>query len=219
MKATYIDLEGIDGSGKTTALKYVINRFREKGFKVLETREVGSPHIPLCVELRKLVLDPNSNMDGTAMELVFAAMRIESQKFYKTVETEYDFIISDRGWFSHLAYSDHNVSWEFVQDFYFGLIDGLTRKPDYVAFMDVNIETATARRNTRNNGAVDAIEAKGVAFQEKVLSSFQKYLSQSGLSIWITDSNGTLKETTDQLDQFVDDVISDVKPMTLSQAS
>ena len=38
-----IEIEAIDGAGKTTALKYIAEKLRSKGLVVVETREVGAP--------------------------------------------------------------------------------------------------------------------------------------------------------------------------------
>lgn len=202
MSAKVIEFEGIDGSGKTTAYNYLIGQLRAQGKRVLDTREVGNPHIPLCVALRKIVLDPASKMDGTAMEFVFAAMRIENQRFYEGVKDQYDFIVSDRGWLSHLAYTDHNVSPEFTESFYGGVISKITRKPDLVVFLKLDPETALKRRNSRN-GFVDAIEAKGPVFQEKVYGSFVKYLESEKLDSFSIDASQNIEGVQSQLNDIV----------------
>jgi dTMP kinase len=203
MAAKVIEFEGIDGSGKTTAYTYFINQLRERGLKVLDTREVGSPHIPVCVALRKLILDPASKMDGKAMEFCFAAMRVENQKFYESVKDGYDYIVSDRGWLSHLAYTDHNVSAEFTKEFYVNVVDKHTKKPDLVVFLQLDPEVALKRRGLRN-GFVDAIEAKGPAFQEKVYNSFMKYAKEGSLKLALIDAEEDIAGVQEQLRQLVD---------------
>ena len=88
-----IEVEGTDGAGKTTALKYLLDKLQQNNKRVLETRDVGCPHIPACVKLREIVLDPNSNLSGETMEFIFAGMRLENDKFYKSVAENYDFCI------------------------------------------------------------------------------------------------------------------------------
>ena len=207
MSAKVIEFEGIDGSGKTTAMEYFANALEAKGLKVLRTREVGSPHVPVCVELRKLVLNPETKMDGRAMEFVFAAMRIENQRFYESVKDQYDVIISDRGWLSHLAYTDHNTSFEFTENFYINVVGNETKRPDAVVWVDASPEVALARRNKRN-GFVDAIEAKGSEFQRLVYSSFVSHLdaeTQLGVRVHDIDANQELEGVRAQLDKLVEE--------------
>jgi dTMP kinase len=211
MSAKVIELEGIDGSGKTTAYNYLIETLRAQGKKVLATREVGNPNIPVCAALRKIVLDPESKMDGMSMEFVFAAMRIENQRLYRAVENEYDFIVSDRGILSHLAYTDHNVTPVFTKLFYQGVINQYTQGPDLVLFLEIEPETALKRRHDRN-GFVDVIEAKGPVFQENVYKSFIKYIRQmesnEGLKYNLVNANQTIEGVQKQLDNIVENILS-----------
>lgn len=203
--ALKVDIEGTDGAGKTTALNYLQKRLVEQGHSVLPTREVGSKLIPTCVKLREIVLSPDSNMSGKSMELVFAAMRLENDRLYESVRDKHDFILSDRGWFSHLAYTDHNVSKSFTKDFYINFLDKHTEKPDLVIYLSVDNDVAAKRRGIRAE-SIDAIEAKGLEFQENVRKSFDKYLqsSKDEMEIVYIDANQDVLGVEKQLDAAID---------------
>ena len=210
-KGLKIEVEGTDGAGKTTALKYMIEQLQKRGVSVLETREVGNPHIPICVKLRETVLSPDSNLSGEAMELIFSAMRFENDRYYKSLGDQYDMIISDRGWFSHLAYTDHNVSKEFTNDLYMKFLRQYTNTPDVVIYFSVNTETALKRR-VKRGGAVDVIEAKGIEYQELVRESFVKYLSNLSItapnaSSYLVDANDTIEGVQRQIDGIIDSLL------------
>lgn len=204
MRALRVEIEGTDGAGKTTGLKYLIEELQKRlGAKVLETREVGSPLIPTCVKLRELVLSPESNMTGEAMEFVFSAMRLLNQEYYKKVEKDYDFIVSDRGLYSHLAYTDHNVSERFTEDLYEKLVMQMTEAPDVVIYFDVSTATALQRRVKRGTG-MDVIEMKGVEYQEKVRESFKKYLGKATNTLVLNvNANDTIEGVRSQLDGLI----------------
>jgi len=207
-----IECEGTDGAGKTTGLKYFIEQARKRGLSVVETREVGNPHIPSCVKMREFVLDPNSNLTGESMELIFSAMRLENEKWlqelkYNPISTDY--VVSDRGWFSHLAYTDHNVSEEFTANLYEGVVAKKTSPPDVVIYFAVNTETALKRRVKRGTG-MDVIEMKGVEFQEKVRKSFEKYLKEvptskySRMQLFYVDANQSIEVVQNRLNDILD---------------
>lgn len=203
-----LEIEGTDGAGKTTALKYILDQLQKAEQRVLETREVGSKLIPTCLKLREVVLDPESNLSGEAMELIFSAMRIENERYYQSVADDYDFIVSDRGWFSHLAYTDHNVSERFTTDLYKEFMEDYTRLPDVVIYLSVDGETALKRRNARNEKA-DIIELKGVEFQEKVRQSFEKHIKHyTDVKTLVIDANQDIEGVQKQLDQAIDFVLS-----------
>jgi len=211
-KALKIEIEGCDGSGKTTALKYLIEKLQSKDKVILETREVGSPLIPINIKLRETVLDPKSNLSGEAMELIFAAMRFENDKHYSSMANFYDFIVSDRGWLSHLAYTDHNVSERFTEDLYLKFMESKTEMPHIVVYFDVNTDTALKRRVSRGGG-MDVIEMKGVDFQEKVRASFQKYMVHKSLNdtnIFIVDANESIEGVRIQLDVIINEILEGV---------
>lgn len=204
-----IEVEGTDGAGKTLALKYFIEQVRKRGLSVVETREVGNPNVPVCVKLRELVLDPNSGLCGEAMELIFSAMRYENDRWLRNLAEspdKPDFVVSDRGWYSHLAYTDHNVSPEFTEALYQGVVREGTLSPDVVIYFKVNTDTALKRRVKRGTG-MDVIEMKGVEFQEKVRESFEKHLYEAYAQydkLFVVDANDTIEGVQTQMDKILD---------------
>lgn len=215
MKTFKIEIEGCDGSGKTTALNYLVEKLRSSNINVTETREVGNPHIPSCVKLRELVLDPKSDLRGESMELIFAAMRLENDKWLKTQEGKSDFVISDRGWLSHLAYTDHNVTPEFTEDFYLNFLEKRASLPDVVIYFLVDTDTALGRRVKRGTG-MDVIEMKGVGYQENVRESFLKYIDRLNVlnpevSVYFIDANEDLKGVQQQIDALAADLVDITK--------
>lgn len=192
-----IEFEGCDGSGKSTGLNYVGSLLESMGKKVLYTQEVGNPYIEAAVLMRRFVLDPNRSLSGTEMEVVFAAMRVMNQAFYREL-SGYDYILSDRGYLSHLAYTDHNVSKEFTHAFYTELVGPATKLPDSVIYFRISPETGLARRTKR--GTSDAIEMKGSEFQVKVGQSFETYLETVDIKEkFIVDANQNLEGVQKQL--------------------
>lgn len=212
-----IDFEGTDGAGKTTALKYFMEQAKNRGLSVIETREVGNPNVPSCVKMREFVLNPDSKLSGEAMELIFCAMRFENEKWLEELKRSGkapDIVVSDRGWASHLAYTDHNVSEQFTEDLYLNFMKHCTSLPDVVIYFGVNIETALARRVKRGEG-MDVIEMKGVEYQEKVRESFNKYLNDSVMrdefEVYDVDANDSIEGVRKQVDEILDDLEARIK--------
>jgi dTMP kinase len=56
MKGKFIVLEGIDGSGKTTQLKLLGDKLKDRGLPVLHTREPGGTRIG--DKIREILLNP-----------------------------------------------------------------------------------------------------------------------------------------------------------------
>jgi dTMP kinase len=211
MEMLKVEFEGTDGAGKTTGLKYFIEQAKAKGLQVVETREVGNPNVASCVKLREFVLNPESRLSGEAMELIFSAMRYENDRWLRGLmksSDSPDLVVSDRGWFSHLAYTDHNVSPEFTDTLYNGVLAHSTLLPNVVIYFKVNTDTALKRRIKRGEG-MDVIEMKGVDFQNSVRDSFDKYLARykESTKIYTVDANDDIEGVRRQLDAILVDML------------
>ena len=198
-----IDFSGCDGCGKTTALLNIAEKLKAKGVKVLITREVGNPHIPICTKLRELAIDPNAKLSGMAMELIFSAMRIENEKFINEVSGQYDILLNDRGYLDHLAYGDVNCNPDFTNRLFENCVSKYTSLPDLIIYFDIKPQEASRRRTTRN-AALDAIEAKGDEFQRQVAARFKYHINNTDLNniVRVIDANQSQDKVVEQILNF-----------------
>ena len=56
-KTIYICIEGTEGVGKGLQTDNLVNHLKNLGFSVLHTKEPGTPHLPLTMELRGIMLN------------------------------------------------------------------------------------------------------------------------------------------------------------------
>ena len=106
-RATYICLEGTEGVGKTTQTQKLVDHLRAKGYRVLQTKEPGTVHAPLTLQLRAIMLDNqyDEQLTAPARELISQAIRsIHIEKVIVPALQEYDYIIQDRGMLSGFSY-------------------------------------------------------------------------------------------------------------------
>lgn len=188
-KATYICLEGVEGVGKTTQTKKIVEFLRNQGFSVLETKEPGTPHSPLTMELRNIMLNAKyeSEMTTLARELVSQAIRsIHIENIIVPALHEYDFIIQDRGILSGLAYGDAcgndirwllNMSSRVVPEAFPEILGDPTAIYDSVILLTGNVKKGltTALSSKKEFEAGDAIEMKGLSFMEQVNRNMVQY--------------------------------------------
>jgi len=105
--ARYICLEGTEGVGKTTQTQKLVDYLKGRGFKVLQTKEPGTPLSPVTMKLREIMLSNEFDKDLTpaARELISQAIRsIHLGKVVGPALHNYDFVVQDRGILSGLAY-------------------------------------------------------------------------------------------------------------------
>lgn len=186
--ARYICLEGTEGVGKTTQTKKLVNHLLSKGYKVLQTKEPGTPLSPLTMELRNIMLNAKYEKEITpiARELVSQAIRnIHLLQVIKPALYEYDFIIQDRGILSGLAYGDACGNDPGLLGFLASLhsIDEKNIGPqvykiyDDVLYLngDVSIGLDKALTGEQEFEAGDAIEARGLDFMNDVSTKMVQY--------------------------------------------
>lgn len=182
-KARYICFEGTEGVGKTTQCNLLAHTLMAQGYKVLLTKEPGSPYAPLTMVLRGIMLDKQYDEQLTipARELISQAIRsIHLEKVVIPNNDEYDFIIQDRGMLSGLAYG---VSCGNTESFIKGLMESVTpgSEPfqlyDDVVYLQGNVAASLdkAKNAKQEFKAGDAIEAKGVGFMENVSNNMKHY--------------------------------------------
>jgi dTMP kinase len=113
----YICIEGTEGVGKTTQTQKLVDHLRNLGYSVLQTKEPGTAHSPLTMELRNIMLNAKyeEQLTRTARELISQAIRsIHVEKVIKPAYGKYDFIVQDRGILSGLAYGEacgNDIGW------------------------------------------------------------------------------------------------------------
>ena len=73
----FVVLEGIDGCGKTTQARFLVERLRERGVDVLHLHEPGGTRLGDVI--RSLILDPSRDVEihSRAEALLYSAARAE----------------------------------------------------------------------------------------------------------------------------------------------
>jgi len=106
-KAQYICFEGVEGVGKSTQTQLLVDYLKSQEYKVLQTKEPGTPLEPLTLILRGIMLDNQYDqvLTRSAREFISQAIRsIHLERVIAPALNEYDYIIQDRGILSGYAY-------------------------------------------------------------------------------------------------------------------
>jgi len=181
--AVYICIEGEEGVGKTTQTHKLVEFLRNKGYKVLETKEPGTEHLPLTLALRGIMLDAKYEQSITplARELVSQAIRsIHFEKLIYPALEEYDFIIQDRGILSGLAYGEACGNELDMLEHFADLVCGSGYDKfnmyDKVIYLtgDINAGLNRALSSKQEFEAGDAMEARGATFLQTVANNFSE---------------------------------------------
>lgn len=207
-KAKYIVIEGTEGVGKTTQVKRIIEHYSSLGNKVFETKEPGSHHNELTMELRKIMLDASFDLPRPARELISQAIRsIHIEKVIRPALLSNDIIIQDRGILSALAYgeacnNDLNLL-RMLSAYSCGLDHnyGLNGIYDKVIVLEGNakngLERAKSAKQEFQNG--DAMEMKGHSFMEIVKTNFRTFSHYLGNVVFISVDGKSKEEVSKEI--------------------
>lgn len=211
--AKYICFEGTEGVGKTTQTQKLVDYLRAKGFKVLQTKEPGSSHAPLTMELRNVMLNAkyDAELTTTSRELISQAIRsIHLEKVIVPALSQYDFIVQDRGILSGLSYGvacGNELKW--LQD----MADKITLETidvpydmvyDDIIYLTGNVSVGlhNAQNSKQEFEAGDAIENKGISFMEQVAANMTDYASDFNTTIICIDGKTIEQVFEDILNQL-----------------
>ncbi|MEZ6017035.1 MAG: dTMP kinase [Planctomycetota bacterium] len=183
--SVFVVLDGVDGSGKSTQAERLVaalaRRAAEAGRPApVHLREPGTT--PVGERVRALLLDPDLEIGAHAEVLLFAAARRESltRVIAPALAAGRD-VVCDRFHPSTFAYQ--GVAGDVGEERVLALLAEWAGAPapDVEVVLDVDPCAAAGRRGR----ARDRIEAKGLAFQERVAEGYRRYVARTPRAVLI----------------------------------
>ncbi|XGA08026.1 MAG: dTMP kinase [Wolbachia endosymbiont of Xenopsylla cheopis] len=182
----FITIEGIDGSGKTTASNFLAEHLQSiyGEEKVILTREPGGTNF--AEDIRKLLLK-NNQIDPIAELLLFISMRKEHvEKLIRPALKEKKIVICDRFIHSTIAYQGYGYGIDIKVIKELHEIAKIPH-PDMTFILDIEISVGLQRAAHKNK-----YEEMGIDFYNKVKDGFYD-IAQSDLNCChIIKSNSNL---------------------------
>lgn len=194
----FITFEGVDGAGKSTHLAWFADALRQRGLKVLVTREPGGT--PLGEQLREMLLHQQMGI-GTEALLMFAARLEHIEQVIKPALSAGKWVISDRFSDASFAYQGggRGMDWQKLQQLEQWVHPDL--QPDLTLFFDVPVEVA--RQRLANNAALDRFEQEQADFFERVRAAYHKRVQQNPQRYAVIDAALSMENVKQQLERIV----------------
>ena len=167
--AKFITFEGIDGSGKSTQARLLLDHMNNSGVETILVREPGGTNI--SESIREILLHSSSSQMGDRTEsLLMTASRAQlTQEVIIPNIDQGKFVIADRYSDSTLAYQgggrNLDIEWLIELNNY----ATFTLLPDITFFVDIRPEEALRRQDSDK----DRIEGEGIEFQTRVRKTYQ----------------------------------------------
>jgi len=204
-RGRFISLEGGEGAGKSTQLRALAGRLKDRGIDVLVTREPGGSEG--AERIRELLLTGSDDRWGAQAEaLLFAAARADHVA--KTIRPALDkgqWVVSDRFVDSSLAYQGGagGLGIEAVRSINaFGIGDTF---PDRTLILTLNEGTERAR--ARDGQDSDRIGGRPDEYHHKVETAFHIIAAEEPERVKLVDASGTPEEVTQRLVAALTDLL------------
>ena len=168
--AKFITFEGIDGCGKSTQAKLLLDYMNKSGVETILVREPGGTNISESV--REILLHSSSGQMGDRTEsLLMTASRAQlTQDVIIPNMDQGKFVIADRYSDSTLAYQgggrNLDIEWLIELNNY----ATFTLLPDITFFVDIRSDEALRRLDSNK----DRIEGEGIEFQARVRKTYHE---------------------------------------------
>lgn len=138
----FIVFEGLDGAGKTTQARKLLERLQAEGVKAEMVADPGTT--PLGLAIRGILLDSAMPVTPVAQMLLFSAARAELAAHIRAAITAGCVVICDRWVVSTLVYQGvvNGINQELISDIFDGTV-GL--RPDLCVHLAIDVDTALTR--------------------------------------------------------------------------
>jgi len=173
----FITLEGIEGSGKTTQVRYMLEFLASKGFACVATREPGGTTIGK--KIRSILLDPESkDMEPLVELLLYTADRAQHVKeIILPLLSAGKTVVCDRYYDATVVYQGfaRGINIDLIHELHKSILKDL--KPDITILLDLPSEIGLSRawkqiESGDRAGLETRFEEETLAFHEKVRSGY-----------------------------------------------
>ena len=204
MRGSFITLEGIEGSGKSTSLETITKILSDHNINFILTKEPGGG--PLGQDLRALLLDKSSRISPDTELLLMMADRKDHIDNYVIPNLEKGiWIISDRYLDSTYAYQGGGRQIDTSKiDKLVSLLD--LPIPDLTILFDLAPSIALKRAQKRS--ALDRFESEPIDFHERIRSTYLSLSELHSERFKLVDSSKEIIEVQDQVKKILLDYLN-----------
>jgi len=171
----FIVVEGLEGAGKTTAMKTIKRLLAELQFDVVTTREPGGTFVGEAV--RQVIKESPATepLDARTELLLFYAARVQLlEQVIKPALRSGRWVLADRFELSSFAYQGggRHVDERMLQSLSAFCVGDC--QPDLIVFLDIDPQQGLERAMMR--GKLDRMEQESLAFFNDVYTSYHRYI-------------------------------------------
>jgi dTMP kinase len=174
-RGLFITLEGIDGTGKSTQLRRLVQHLRKCGYRVRATREPGGTCAGERIRAILLAASTGKLAPLAELALMYAARAQHLEEVVRPALSRGEIVLSDR-------YNDASFAYQgYGRQLGIATVEALDRivcgktQPDLTIILDLDPQLALARaqgRETRRKSRHGRFESQGLQFHQRVRTGY-----------------------------------------------
>ncbi|EGQ8031977.1 dTMP kinase [Vibrio parahaemolyticus] len=207
MKANFIVVEGLEGAGKSTAIKTVLDTLKQAGIEnIVNTREPGGT--PLAEKMRALVKEEHEGeelKDMTELLLLYAARVQLVENVIKPALANGQWVVGDRHDLSSQAYQGggRQIDASLMKNLRDTTLGDF--KPAFTLYMDIDPRIGLER--ARGRGELDRIEKMDINFFERTRERYLE-IANADPSIVVINAEQSIEEVSRDIQDALNEWLS-----------
>ena len=201
----FISLEGIEGAGKSSIGRFIVDLLRDHGRQVLATREPGGTK--LGEKIRQLLLTSSNEVicANTELLLMFAARLQNVEHIIKPALDNNKIVVCDRFTDSSYAYQGggRGIKKEIIKNLETQLLSNFRPVLTLLLNLPVAIGLARSRRRQLDLPTVDRFESQTDAFFQAVRESYLSIARAEPERVKIIDASQNIKEVKHEVTNYL----------------
>jgi dTMP kinase len=204
----FLTIEGIEGVGKSTAVKFIQSYLTRAQQKFIITREPGGT--VLAEQIRKILLTPNADeimTPKTELMLMFAARAQHISQCIQPALHAGKWVVSDRFVDASYAYQGGGRGFDVAQ---IKMLDEWVVgdfHPAVTILLDASPSLGLARAKRR--GEQDRIEQEKIIFFERVRAAYLARAKADAKRFYVIDASQTLAAVHAEIKTILDKLLLD----------
>jgi dTMP kinase len=203
-RGRFITLEGIEGAGKSTVAKLVVEWLAARGLRAQLTREPGGT--PLAERVRQIVLERGSEAVSPKAEtlLMFAARSIHVENLIRPALARGEWVVCDRFTDATRAYQGYGrgLDQAWIEQLAEAVHGDL--QPDCTLLLDLPVATGLSRARGRSGVAADRFEVEVESFFERVREGYHAVARREPQRVRVIDATPPLARVASQVMQVLE---------------
>lgn len=197
-RGLWIEIEGLDGAGKTTQAKRLVSAISASGENAVYLRNPGSSDF--AEQLRPVILG-KANRPPEADLAVFAATMVTAAAEAQNLLAAGSHVICDRGVASFIAYEGFGHQLDLTTVKY--LVKNVALKPyghavqpDYTVLLDISVATARQRMQGKK---LDRWEQLGDEYLKRIQQGYQTIAGHIDQPVVVIDAEQPLETVAEAM--------------------